>query len=285
MFKTLFRTPVLFDVPDDSGAAPAEPVETVDVGEVTVGEPAVEAPEGSEPEVDPAPAEPVDPYAEWGGREAVEQAVNLDRALQTRAGTQALIEEAGKALYGADPAKAALLQQLLAEADAAPANDPLAEILSDPDRLLSPAEVAQIVDTKVQQAIEKVLGEHVQPLEQRQQAEAAAAVQRSIQTAMSQIEVPAEAQKAVLDFADRYITGDADLHDPAKVTDAIRRGHADWQAEMERQAKVYLEGKKKVVEQHPTTLKGGTAPGGEDAPEPKNEDEAIAAVRAAFGRT
>lgn len=314
MFKFLTSTPVFFDG-DDGGGAPAadsswkadasaalaaadaadEAGQTVaPPADAGVVEPAAAVPAPDAPVTgleDIAPETPAEPevgtpdygalVAGWGGEEAVKNALALDQALATREGAQALIEEAGKALYGLDPAKSALLQQLLADPAAPAAADPLAELLADPDALLTPAQAVQIADARVEAAVAKVL-ERITPVEERQAADARAAVERSVQSACADLKVPEAAQQRVLDLADKYITGPADLQNPTAVKNAIQRGQADWEAEMAAQQKAYLEAKKVVADETPTPLVSGTAPGGTEPSEPQTLKEAKARVRAAL---
>lgn len=268
--------------PADAGAA--EPIATVLAPDADLPAPPV----GLEDVAPEAPAEPAAPdYGElvtgWGGQEEVESALALSQALATREGAQALIEEAGKQLYGLDPAKAALLQQLLAAPDAPvpPADAALAELLADPDALLTPAQAVQIADARVEAAVAKVL-EKITPIEERQAADARAAVERSVQGAIADLKVPEAAQQRVLDLADKYITGPADLQNPTAVKNAIQRGQADWEAEMAAQQKAYLEAKVQVAADTPTPLVSGTTPGGTEPSEPQTLKEAKARVRAAL---
>lgn len=312
MLKFLTRTPVFFDADDDGGsgapaadsswkadgAAALAAAEAADDAGLTPetpapaadapapDAPAADAPAG-DPELDALGAEPpaavgepvpdiADQVEQWGGVKAVQAAVELDQALGTREGALELVREAGKALFGDDPEKAALLQQLLGVQGEQPA-DPIADLLADPERVLTVEELNQVVEARVNE----VLKQHITPLEQQREADRVATITATVDSAITEFGVEADDRQEVLARADKYVT-EADYGDQAKLKDAIRRGKADWDAFVQKRAEAYLAAKKQSADDHPTPLTSGTAPGGTEPSEPMTLKEAKERVRASM---
>lgn len=319
MFAFLQR--LLFDTPDDGGAAaPPEPrnvrdaisqrVETVGVPEF-VTEPAVEA----EPIVDPetadltsiaAPITPTteatpttatDPFADFGGREAVQEAVVIRDALATEQGVRALVAQGLHALghspeaveaflknQGATPAQAAA-----ATAEAVAAADPLAGV-SDDD-VVTGAELKAFTQRAVEQAVAQVsatLTETTRPLQEQLQVQRQERAQTAVDGVLTELlgPVPSDAAEletyrtlaqATLTAAGAFIQ--QDNWDPQHIRDAVTRGHAVMAAQTEAAIQARLLAKKTAAAKLPTNIGGRTA-GSEEVPEPKNLAEARAAARA-----
>lgn len=91
------------------------------------------------------------------------------------------------------------------------------------------------------------------------------------------LEEGSPAYQAALVFGDKYL--DKSRPSAENVRQAVRRGYADYQADIEAKAQAYLKGKVAATEQVPSAP-AGTAPAGQPAPEPRNTAEAIKMARA-----
>src|SRR5690606_15092278 len=153
---------VYFDNDDASGGAASSTTDSA-VAAAPPAESATDAPVDETPAPDPTadPAEAGDgegveqlvdetpdwgaKITEWGGQEAVEQALRLNAALQTPDGIRALYIEAGKALgFG----EAAILEMLEDDdgGDGGEQEPTIEELLADPDRQLTVREVQRILE-------------------------------------------------------------------------------------------------------------------------------------------
>lgn len=245
-------------------AAPAveatEPVVTVDVGPVTVGEPVITEPVEGEPVIE-APVVEVndDPFHTYGGKDTVEAATRLYEASRTEDGVIQLFIEAGRSLgLGLKEIEALFT-------GAAPAAEGEPEPEFDPDEPLTYGAFQEM---------------------QRKQAEAAAAQQAAAAQATAKEAVrttvealgldPADpATKVILQFGDNHIKGD---FSPENVAKAVRQGHADYLAQVERDAQAYLQKKAAQAAAVPQAPAG--TPAASPAPvEPMNTSEAIKLAR------
>lgn len=224
------------------------------------GEPAADS--GGAPDVDPAgdpaPSDPpADPTLEerleqWGGIDAVSDAVAIREALQTEEGVTQLFFESARSLgYGTREIQgfidgtAPVPKELGGDA---PDKDDL-----DPDRVLTAAEVQQMI---AEQA--------VKPLQEQQAQQVAAAQQVAVSGALDALKVEDPDERiAILNLGQKYLKeGD---EDPEALAAAVRRGHADFITMVERQAKAYLATKQGQRDGTPTPVTGGgTTGGGED---------------------
>lgn len=271
MFRS-FRTPVLFDTPDDGGAgAPAAVADPAPAAEPTteVTEPAVA--EGTTV-TEPAPVEAPDWAAkveEWGGTDIIENAIGIHRALQTREGVEALLYEAGGALHiGED----ALRKLLYPEAPAAEGEgeETVEQLLADPERVLTAGEVIRIQQHFANQQSEA-------QLQARQLADARA----TLDTTLAKLEVPEPDHGLVLAMADQ-ILGSPTM-DPAKISSAITQAWTTLQERTKANAEQYVQSKHEAHEGLPSPLPAGETSGGEPVAPPKSLEEAKARVRKSLG--
>lgn len=216
-------------------------------------------------EPDPALADPVvvpseeidwsKRVEEWGGEQSIADAISIAQALQDEDGVKALVQEGLKHL-GYDPNTV-----FNAPAGTGPEAEP-----EDPDRLMTAAEVeARIQSIRDEQT----------------QAEAAANDSRAQQAVYSTIEglelADDDERRAVLSFAQKYASPEE--RNPEVLVAAIAAGHADYVKTLEAAATRYVTKRQEANAEVPTPLNSGGSPGGEEAPQPKNMDDARAAAR------
>lgn len=240
-------------------AAPevAEPV-------VESTEPVVEAAEpveGSEPVVEtealePVVEEPADPFAEFGGREAIEAAHRLYEASRTEDGVIQLFLDAGRNL-----GLSLKDMQAFFEAQGGPVEEVEEEDLDEP---VTRRELREAEQRRQQEAAEK------RAAEQRTQH---ATVVRSV---VADLNVPEKSVQAVLALADQHMKGEPNTE---SITAAIRAGWADFQAEAQVIADRILAEKREQAAKVPSAPSGAAAPATAEEPEPQNAMEAIKRVR------
>lgn len=224
--------------------------------------------------VAPVVPEPVDYGAkvtEWGGDERIERALKIDAALDTTEGQEALVIEHLRA-RGFDNAQieAFLRPQ---PAPGTPAVESVEQLLADPERVLTAAELSRVLTARDEQS------------QARQTQEAALnAARTAIDTTMTELAVPEENRQTILTLADRFLPtpGIVPSDNPAAIAAAIRAGAAEFDRQVQEAAKNYVEGKGAAHAAVPTPLPAGGTGGGEATPEPQNLQEASARARAAI---
>lgn len=293
METRMFRRPIYFDAPNDAGAgvAPA-PAPAAEVAPPVSPEtpPAAEAVPAA-PDAPPVADAPPDwntRITEWGGEEAVVNAVELQKALGTPEGIHALFLEAGRALGFGDDRIQALFEPGAPLADAAPptpgaeAAPTVEELLSDPDRVLTAAELKLVLEHERNQA------------RQQEEAEnARVATKQAVDAGLSALNggkgVEDVDKPLVLTLADRFLTDrfgqpiDVSRATPDQIKAAIERGHAEFQSIVKREADRHLQAVADTHNDLPTPLSGGNPSGGGEAVEPSSLDEASRRVRKALG--
>lgn len=244
--------------------APATEAQAAQEG--VVGEPTVDAVETpattpsleGEPVVETPAAEAEDPFHTYGGKEAVEAAHRMYEAARTEDGVIQLFIEAGRSLGLG-------LKEIEALFTGAAPSVEAEEPEFDPDE---PMTIGQFQEL------------------QRKQQEAAAAQQATAQQAAAKEAVrttvealgldPADpATKVILQFGDNHLKGDLS---PDNVAKAVRQGHADYLAQVEKDAQAYLQKKAAQAASVPKAPAG--TPAAEPAlTEPQNTAEAIKLAR------
>lgn len=278
-----------------------DPTQQIPQGEVPAGtkppaaEPASATP--APPAGTPAPeAAPVDPYAEFGGRQYVQDATVVAQALQTESGVRALVAQGLQAL-GKSPEEVAAFMQA---AQAAPqeAVDPWSDIADDD--VVTGAELKQMLGDLGKSITEGITGQLTQaqqqavlPLQQQIQQDrqrvATAAVDGALAEAIPSLkewqpgtQLDDVTQGKISDIqaaATRYL--DPNDWDPNHIAAAIRRGAADVEARDQARFRAYVADKRATRANQPANI-GGGAPGGTEVQEPRNTKEAIA-MRKAMG--
>lgn len=251
--------------------------------------------------VEPAPVSPVpvaaDPYAEYGGREAVANAMELDRALRTEQGVKLVVRQSLEALGYTDAQIRAALgagpggqPSTAAEAAAAQTAPGIFDGIEDDD-VVTGSDVKRIVSQATEQAVQQALAQAQAQLDpMRQQFEQERVRDQASRNDATLIEllgpVPedtaalgeyqAQAQD-ILNAAAKYV--EQGNFDPAHVRSGIVKAHSEITAAAEARFKRYLAGKKQARDAAPSNIGGHTA-GEAEAPEPKTLAEARAAARA-----
>jgi hypothetical protein len=192
------------------------------------------------------------------------QAVAFHKALQSEDGVIDTFIRTGQSLgFGLKELEGLLGPETPAEpaAPAAPVPDPI--IGDDPDRLLSAAEVAQIMERERAQFEERFT-----KADEERQAKEFAAVQKATFDRIDQffdskeISDP-ETRRFVAQLGEKTIPAGANSYDPAVVQAALERGLAAYEDFVEKQAAAYIARKAGTAQGQPTPVGGGSAPGGE----------------------
>jgi alanyl-tRNA synthetase len=221
----------------------------------------------TEPVVGNEPVAPEDPYAAYGGKDTLEAAHKMYQAAQTEDGVVRLWLEAGKSLgLGIREME----QLVTGNVERFEAEQPEPE---DLDRVLTYREFQEMQQQQMQAAAAS------------QQEQVAAAAKATLQDTFKQLGVDASDPSAnlILQLADKYLQGPNDLS-PESVRNAVTRGHADFQALVENEAKAYLRKKVATKGALPKSPSGSAAPAAPAGDEPKSIEEAFARVRKQLGR-
>lgn len=229
-------------------------------------EPVTEVPETEAPETVTELPETDDPYKDLGGREAVEAAIKLHERTQSEEGIVQLFLEAGLNMGLSYDDIEALFQSKSGS------EDPDAGDGEDEDRAMTRKEFQAWQQEQAQAAQRAEL--------ERQQREAASGAQKVIHAELKDLGLDPddEGTQAILAAGNKYF--EKGNLDPEHLKSAVRRGHADFEALVERQYKEYLGKKKKAAEDIPSAPAGNAAPSESAPPEPRNIDEAIKRTRA-----
>lgn len=261
----------------DEFAAPAAPVEA----------PAIDAAAGA-----------VDPFAAYGGKEAVDNAIAISEALRTESGARLIAAQTLHALgYDPDAIRAALEVKGASPAQAAEAtaavteDDPLASLADDD--MVTAADVRALVQRATEQTAAQVkaqLEAATQPLatqiEVERQARATSVTDGTLVELLGepptdqaelrnwQVNAQAVLEQAMIGF-------DQNQWDPAYIRQAVLRGHAAWQANEDRKLAAYVATKRAQRDAAPSHIGGAPIPSNEETPkEPRSVKEAIAMRKA-----
>lgn len=286
----------------DEPAAPAP-----DAAAVTEAERQAAIDELTTPPAAPAgtpPAAPTagthDPYAEFGGVEAVRQAAQVQAALRTEQGVRAMAGQALVAL-GYSPAQiAAALEGGPPVAGAAPEpaapatpNDLLASLATlEDDDTVTGAQLKALVQGLAAQAqvtAQEQAAAQVAPLQSQWEQQQQHAVQAVADATYTELLGPTPTDPEALQrfssqanriqqIAESIVTpGETD---PGRIRLALVTAHAQFINEQEAVFTAYLHAKKATAAALPANIGGGQPPGGEPIKEPQNMAEARAQARA-----
>ncbi len=204
---------------------------------------------------------PVDPYASYGGKDAVEAAMRLHQATQTEDGVMRLFFEAGRAM--GLPLSA--IEQVFRGGPAEPAAP--AEPEPADDDVITWGQVKQLLQREV-----------LEPFAQTEAQRTEAAARSAVASVRSELGIEDEATwAAVLQLGDRYL---GDNLSPDNVRAAVKKGHDDFISLVKANAVKYVQGKVATKAAVPKAPSGGTAPTAAPAEEPKTVEEAIKRARA-----
>jgi hypothetical protein len=246
-------------MPDEEITPAAEPApapDTTAAEPVTLDtDPGTPAPETALPGT-PAPETASDPYSEYGGRDTVAAAIKLHQATQSPDGVVQLFMEAGQALgLGVKD-----MERLFGEGTPEP---------PAPEDLERPLSVKEF-----QEALAKQREEQVTQAQAQQRSIAEAAVQKT--TTELGLKANDPTTKLVLEMGDKYLNGDLS---PENITNAVKRGYADYQAMIVREAEAYLSRKQQQAASVPGAPSGASAPSAPPPKEPADIQEAIRMAR------
>lgn len=242
----------------------------------------------------PAPASTgtLDPYAEFGGEQAVRTAHEVQQALRTQEGVRALVANGLTALgYSVDQIRAALDGAAAPAGEAAPPAapaDPFAGL--DDDEVVDVKTMRQYAQTLAAQAadaaVKQALGQ-VEPqvksvqdaiAEQRQTAVRTWTDSALIEVLGTPPENPEEGKvyKSTVDATVQRAGAYYDpsrSNDPAHIRACIQQAHADLEQESEARLQAYIATKKRARDAQPVNVGGGAGAEG-PLPEPQNMAQA-----------
>ena len=234
----------------------------------------IETPEVSAPAevvATPTPEAPVvetapDPYAEYGGRDRVADAVAIASGFQTESGIKAIATSTLRSLgYTSEEV------QSFFDREAAQVADP------DPASQLADDDVITVADAK--RMIAEGLKSAVTPLQQQAEARQAENAQQAVSTTLSTLGVESEAQQRLVLLAAQAYLDPADW-EPSHIRAAIERGHADAVAMIQADHERYVASKGAAAAAQPTPLgqTGGSNGGAAEGP-PASLEDAMLRVR------
>lgn len=208
--------------------------------------------------------------AEWGGEESVADAIALQNALRTREGVEALARQALNALGVGDDKFAELFG---ASDDSSTTIEPsIEDLLADPDRVLTAAEVAKLLDAREDKRRAELTAQQM-----------AVEVVRHTDATLESLGVTDEADKTVLIALADKIIGDGPMDGPS-IKNAITKAHAQFTERVKANAAAIVAAKHKAQTGLPTPLPAsGASAGGDEVAEPRTVAEAIARTRKQFG--
>lgn len=242
--------------------APDEPV---------AGEPVTE-PVSTEPEETPfeLPEDFADQVKGWGvPLDEIPQAVARHKGLQSEDGVVDEWIALGQNLgFGIKELQRLFEDEVAPPAapvvPAAPEVDPI--LGDDPERLLTAAEVKQIMDDQRAQFEGRFTASEQERAEKEQEARTKV-VFGAIEGWFEKNEISdPDERRLIAQMGEATIAAGADSYDPAVSLAALERGKAAYDAFVEKQAQAYLAKKAGTAQGQPTGLGGGTA-GGEAEPE------------------
>jgi hypothetical protein len=244
----------------------------------------------------PAPAPPgaPDPYAAFGGEEAVRTAHEVQQAMRTAEGVRALVANGLVALgYSVEQVRAALDAAGEEEhEEAAPTGvDPFAGL--DDEDIITVAQVRPLLESIAADAAARAVAstqQQLEPVAQSIQAQQQTQVRATTDTAIIEVlgPVPTDPKDiaAYRTQVDALVQRGTVYYDPnqwtnpAHIREAIQRAHAEITSENEARWQAYLHSKRQTRDSQPANIGGGA--GGEGAlPEPKNLKEAREQAKAA----
>lgn len=234
-----------------------------------------------------------DPYAEFGGVEAVRNAHAVAEALRTETGVRLLIAQGLEALgHSPDQIRRALAREEAAgnlpTAEPAVPADPYANLDDDDvvDGATFKAALARATQDAAAQAAAAVRAQ-VEPLAAQQLQQQVAAQNARNDATLAEVLGPVPTDPAelaayqttvtsILQAAGQYIT--PDTWDPTAIRSAIVTAHAAYEAAEEAKFQRFLQNKRKARQAAPANI-GGHSPGEAPEPEPKTMAEASAMAR------
>jgi len=251
----------------DSHTPPAEPGSQEPPAEIFQAP----SPTTGQPSTPGLPAPVVDdPFAEYGGVEAVRQRQAAVEAWGTEEG---LTVAAVEALRGLGFERDVIESLFNWEAEEEP--DPLADVPDDEP--LTKEQMRAWMEREIERRVRPV-EESFEESQERQRFEQAT---HAAVGALQALGVQDDATKqGVITLAQAYIAPDE--WDPEVIANAVRRGHADWNSIVQAEAEKYLLAKQGVRDSLPRNIGGHSQSPGEvtqPTARPKSLDDAMRQVR------
>lgn len=207
--------------------------------------------------------ESTDPYEAYGGKESIEQAVQLSKSLQTENGVWQMFFQAGRALGLRVRKIEALFQAQQAGGEGGAAPDQPSD-----DDVMTYGQFKQMMDETV-----------YKPAAEQAQAQAELIANQAINGTLNDLGVQSpEAREAILQLGDRYLGEDIS---PSACKAAVEKGHQDYLKLVAAERKRYVEEKRAQANgtvKVPTGSSVTAAPKEYDS-EPKDVAEAIRRAR------
>ena len=246
-----------------------DPIESTEVPEVvpeaSVTEPTTASGESTEPVIDWNAR-----ITEWGGEEAIEDALAIYNGLADEKGVASLFIQAGRELGLGDREMERFLAGQTAESD-----DEYER--PDPNAVMTRAEFEAELEAKV-------LAPQRQSAAEQQAAAYQARVEAGVTAGLAAAGVPDDETigLSVLALANQHLTGDSD----AEIARAIQKGWEQFQAAVKGEAVKYSEEKQGDRDNtpNPLTSSGAGAPGGEETKPVSYEEYGSDVLEAAIKR-
>lgn len=205
--------------------------------------------------------------AEWGGEESVADAIALQNALRTREGVEELARQALNALGVGNDKIASLFGSEDATSDVS-----VDDLLADPDRVLTAAEISKLLDEREAQRLEALSSERM-----------AMEVVRHTNDTFAALGVTDESDKDVLIALADKIIGDGPM-DGASIKSAITKAHAQFTERVKANASAIVSAKHTAQAGLPKPLPAsGASAGADKLTEPATVAEAIERTRKQLG--
>ncbi len=231
------------------------PAVEAEVTEVSVDGPEVSSEEATpSTEIEDATPSWEDRIAEWGGEEAIQDALTIYNGLTDEKGVANLFIQAGRELGLGDREMEAFIS-----GQQAPVEEEYDESL---DEVMTRRDFLAELD-------KRVLEPQRQTAAEQAQAAYAEHLSETIGTALDNLGVPEANRTTVLSIANQFVTDDSD----EAIAAAIKKGHETFKAVVKAEAEAYAQAKIAAANgPAPLTSGGAGAPGGEEV-EPVSFDK------------
>lgn len=202
---------------------------------------------------------------EFGGAEAVREAVQFRQSLKTEEGAIDAFVEFGIALGLTPEQLSSMFPASVVEETA----DQIAAAEEEANRPLTKAEVEELIAKQV-----------IEPLAAKDEVQQQAAMRVVVLGQLDTMQVPETEREKLLLLADAHLK-DEDRNNPAAIKAAIELGAKDYDAWIDAQVAARIGRKVSQAAGVPDPLAGGTTAGGEVPAEPQSLKEAKQRIREA----
>jgi hypothetical protein len=281
------------EVTPDAGADEAAAIEEFQAAQRAAADQPPAGPEGAAPAPTPAPVPSGDPYAQWGGEEAVRTAMAVQDALRTENGLRALVAngltELGYSVEAVRTALDSFVEPQAQQRQGPP--DPFADFGDDDPVTVGQAK--QLAQSVAEQAVAQALAaqqETLAPMQRVIADQQQTQVRNVTDAAVIELlgAIPTEPDKlasyqrqvdAIVERGARYYDPNQ-WSNPAHVRAAVVQAHAELEGENLARFNDFLARRREVRDSQPPNIGGGA---GTDGPlaEPKTMAEARKQAEAA----